>query len=173
MFGKIEFCHYVIFFLSLVAAVTDLTWGKIFNWLTFPSILIGIFYSGYAVHGVGVPQALMGSLGGLLFYGWIYGLGFMGAGDVKLLMALGAWGGFDFVQKVAFLGIILGGVFGFFLIVFSGRFFQIYRKFYTFFLSIFIHELEFIPPKIDKTLKMPFGVPIAVAAIWVLFGHFF
>ena len=124
MSGKINFINYVVLSICGFAIVTDLIWGKIFNWFTLPTAIAGLIVSTYLLGWHGGFQALLGIIAGLLFYGWMFGIGIIGGGDVKLLMALGAWGGFHYIEEVAILGVILGGVFSFGILVFSGKLFN-------------------------------------------------
>ena len=77
--------------IALICAVTDLRRRKIYNVVTLPAIAGGILYHA-CVNG---SQGVMGSLGGVAFgLGIIivpFLLGGTGAGDSKLLAALGAW----------------------------------------------------------------------------------
>ncbi len=74
-----------------VATYTDLRWRRIPNWLVFPFLLAGIVVSA-ALHGWhGLGQSFEGLGLGLLIYGILFWMGGMGAGDVKLCAAIGAW----------------------------------------------------------------------------------
>ena len=98
MSGKIEFINYVILSVAIIAAMTDLFSGKIYNWLTVPTALGGFLAAGMCFGWTGIGQAFLGFIAGFVLYGWMFGLRFVGAGDVKLLMALGAWGGFRYTR---------------------------------------------------------------------------
>lgn len=171
MFGKTEFFSYAVLLISICAVLTDLIYGKIYNWLTLPAVVIGFLTSCYWMGLPGAGQALLGCLAGLLFYGWMFRLGFMGGGDVKLLMALGAWGGFRFTEQVAILAILVGGVLAIGILIFKGRIRRFVQKIYHFLISIYVKELELQPLKIDKSLTMPFGIPISIAATWIAFAN--
>ncbi len=173
LFGKISLIQSVILALSLLGIFTDVAWGRVYNWMTFPAILgaFGYFISHSGVSGA--SQVALGVVTGFCLYVWMFALGTLGAGDVKLLMALGAWGGWQYARDVAILSLILGGCMALVVLMASGKFIAFVKKMYIFILSIFLNELEFQSPKIDKTLRMPFAVPIGVAAIWVIFGHSF
>jgi prepilin peptidase CpaA len=171
MFGKIETFHAVIFYLSITTVVTDLLWGKIYNWATLPTICAGIAFGAMTSGWSGAGWALFGVVIGFALYVWMYMLRFLGAGDVKLLMAFGAWGGPHFAEEVAILSVLVGGCLGIVTMIFTGRFLGFCRRIYHSLISVFLHELEFVPPKIDKTLKMPFGIPMSIAAVWVAFWH--
>jgi prepilin peptidase CpaA len=114
----------------LVAAAIDGWKLKVPNWLTFPLIisgwLLGLAYdfgilvpfdsasdSSYRVFG-----ALVGTGVGCLLLVWLYALGGMGGGDVKMQMGFGSWVGACFgysrgseIILWAFCtGAIIGGV---------------------------------------------------------------
>lgn len=84
-----------------VATFTDLRSRRIPNWLVFPYLLAGIAVSPLRHdwpglnqsiwHGVG--QSLAGMALGLMFFGLLFWMGGMGAGDVKLMAGIGAWVG--------------------------------------------------------------------------------
>jgi prepilin peptidase CpaA len=95
-----------------VAIVTDLRWRRIPNWLVLPFLLAGIVISplrsdwsgvGQGIwlrtdwagirHGFwhGLGQSLAGAGLGFLIFGIFLWMGGMGAGDVKLCAAIGAW----------------------------------------------------------------------------------
>jgi prepilin peptidase CpaA len=171
MSGKINFVNYAILFIAVFASTTDLLWGKIFNWFTLPCALAGMATSFYLAGWNGVFQAVLGLVAGFVFYGWMFGLKVMGGGDVKLLMALGTWGGFRYTEEVAILGVLVGGVFSIGILLYKKRIFSFSQKLYRFLLSLMIKDLSLEIPKIDRTLTLPFGIPISIAAVWVAYGH--
>ena len=138
-----------VVFLAIVATFTDVARGRIFNCLTIPMALAALVFA-FATQGFsGLAHALLGMGLGLVLYGWMFFFRMVGGGDVKLLMAFGSWGGIQFVEQVAIMGIILGGVMALAMIGFKPK------------------QAE----KSDKKQMMPFGVPISIAAVWVQFGH--
>ncbi|MEK6705155.1 MAG: hypothetical protein AABZ06_05155, partial [Bdellovibrionota bacterium] len=82
---------------------------------------------------------------------------------------LGAWGGPRYVLEVAVLGVMLGGLLAICKLIAKRRVLDFSRKLYRFLLSLFIKELEIETPKIDRGFTMPFGVALAVAAVWTVF----
>lgn len=170
MFGKIEVVAAVILGISILAVFTDVKWGKIFNWTTFPTILSGIAYA-YLNPTSHVSDSLLGILAGLFIFGWMFALRFLGGGDVKLLMAFGAWGGWHLTLEIALLAILLGGALSLLSLLVRGKLWKFAQKLYYFFLSLWVQELDPTLPKIDKSLTLPFAVPMALAAVWTLAFH--
>jgi prepilin peptidase CpaA len=167
--GKIEspaiFCG--ILLLALAGAGADLVWGRIFNWLTVSGALLGLLVSAWVEGWLGPAYGVLAILTALVLFGWIFWAGALGGGDVKLLMALGAWGGVRFTVDVALLSLVLSGIFGVIQIFWKGDPRGFARRIYVSACTAVVKEMEFTLPQIDKTLTMPFGVPIAIAAIWV------
>jgi prepilin peptidase CpaA len=91
-----------------VATFTDLRFRRIPNWLVLPFLLAGIAVSGwlYGWHGIG--QSFEGLGLGVLIYGFLFWVGGMGAGDVKLCAAIGAWIG----PGQLFIALVLTGIVG-------------------------------------------------------------
>lgn len=173
MFGKTDaaILIYAVLAISVTGALTDLICGKIFNWLTIPALIAGLVASCWIGGWEGLSSALIGTVVALVLYGWMFAMGAMGAGDVKFLMALGAWGGLRFVIETAILGVAVGGVLAVLMLIFSGKMPSFIRRMHYFFLTVFYSELEVETPKIDRSVTMPFGIPIAIAAAWVALGH--
>jgi len=81
----------VVLAASLAAGLIDLWKLRVPNWLTLPLMAGGLVFhttcSGVGGLGFSLGGLLLG--GGLLFF--LFAMGGMGAGDVKMLAALGAW----------------------------------------------------------------------------------
>ena len=106
------FFQFAAIAMAVVAAVWDLKTRRIPNLLTFGAALIALAAHGYTGGMTGLGWALAGWLVGLVFFLPIFALGGMGAGDVKLLAALGAWLGPGPIVWVALFSLVAGGVLG-------------------------------------------------------------
>lgn len=91
-----------------VATFTDLRSRRIPNWLVFPFFGCGVVVSTWLHGWQGAEQSFMGAGLGLLIYGFLFWMGGMGAGDVKLCAAIGAWIG----PYQLFLALVMTGLAG-------------------------------------------------------------
>jgi Flp pilus assembly protein protease CpaA len=103
--------------LLIVASITDLIWGKIFNRINF------IFFATAVIYRIwigGFDQAT--SIGtavlvAFAFFFPLYILKAMSAGDVKLLMVVGAWSNTGLVIRLGIVSIVFGAVVGAFILL--------------------------------------------------------
>ncbi len=168
MFGAINHAPIFLVLASVAAILSDLILRKIFNWFTVSLALVGIvnscFFSGLTLWG-GLYQSLGGLLVAFLLVSWMFWLRFLGGGDVKYLMALGTWGGPEFIIHVGILAILLGGGFAMVSLALRGRLFNFFRKLTDFILSVCVPGLEAHYSPIDLEDKIPYGVMISLAVM--------
>ena len=93
-----------------VATITDLYNRRIPNWLVFPYWLAGIVVQGVLFGWHGIGQSLAGAGLAIGVFGLLFLLGGMGAGDVKLLAAAGAWIGPKQMVFALIFTALVGGV---------------------------------------------------------------
>jgi prepilin peptidase CpaA len=99
--------YYLMPFL-LVAGFYDIHWRRIPNALTLPLAAAGLLLQ--MIAGAGLLHALVGVvIGGGLFF-LFYGLGMMGAGDVKLMAAVSAWLEWPVIIAALLLTMLAGGL---------------------------------------------------------------
>lgn len=92
----------------------------------------------------------------------------MGAGDVKLLMAIAAWSDYNFVIHIAIVSIIVGGIYALINTFLVGRLPIFIKNIFYSFRSIFIRGLPFFKPEIDTKRKFSFGVSMAISTALVI-----
>ena len=96
--------------IGTIACVTDIRSRRVPNWLTFSATAVGVLAQSLLPVGHGPLWGLVGVIAGLAVFFHFFALGGLGAGDVKLMAALGAWLGWQDTVWTAAYGAIAGGV---------------------------------------------------------------
>jgi prepilin peptidase CpaA len=94
----------------LYAVLTDLRSRRISNRLTYPTMLIGLVANSAFDGWTGFGHSMLGWGAGLGIMLVPFMLGAMGAGDVKLMAAIGAVKGPEFVLVAALYACLTGGL---------------------------------------------------------------
>lgn len=157
------------FGISLFGGIHDLFTRKVPNWFTFSAMLLGVAAQFWFFGLAGIFQGLLGILLGFGIFFPIYILGYMGAGDVKLLMAVGAFTGWSICLKVAIAAVAVGGVYAFFEIIFRRRLLAVFKNTYSFLRSLLVPVLVAEKLNLDKHRKFAFGICISIGVALVIF----
>lgn len=149
---------------SFVGAIYDCKSRRIPNWLTFGTLFIALFYWVVTFNFNLVLSSLFGFLVGIALLVIPYFFGAMGAGDVKLLGAIGSLTGFKDVILVFFYSTLCG--------LFLSLIWIVLRPGH---LKFLITTGQALPP-VDKSQKFPYGVPIFLGTILYIISesvHFY
>lgn len=157
------------FAISVFGGVHDLLTRRIPNWLTFPALLMGIAAQLWLAGWVGALDGVLGFLLGFALFFPIYLLGHMGAGDVKLQMAVGAWLGWRMALHVAVGAVVIGAAYALVEVIFRGRLIAVARNGYSFLRSLLVPGLVVEKLKVDEKRKFAFGICIAGSVAAVVF----
>lgn len=106
---------------ATIAALADLRNRRIPNWLTVSSLTLGVFVNVWQTGFGGAVTGLSGAALGLAILLPLYFLRAMGAGDVKLLAALGAIVGPLELVSIAVYSALVGGVVAAVMLAARGR----------------------------------------------------
>jgi prepilin peptidase CpaA len=101
----------------LIAAWTDWRKRKIYNKLLGPAFLAAFSLHAIQQGWLGIRLSLIGSVVGLALLLIPYLMGGIGAGDVKLLGVIGAFGGVHFVINSFFYGAVIGGIVSVYILI--------------------------------------------------------
>lgn len=160
----------ILALLVSVAAVYDLRFRRIPNWLTLCGWLSGIGLQTYQRGWPGAQDALLGSLLGFGVYCLLFALRAMGGGDVKLMAAVGAFTGPREWFVVFVLASLIGGVIALVAVLTKGELVRVARNIAT----VVWEVVHLRPPHVanpeldvanDKARTLPHGVSIAIASL--------
>jgi prepilin peptidase CpaA len=144
-----------------IAVVTDLRRRKIYNVLTFPAMALGLVINTYMDGGKGLLLSAAGLLLGAVLFFIPVAAGGRGAGDLKLLAAIGALGGPVFVFWCAIFTSIIGGVFAIVVLVAKRRFISV-----TGGMAVDLYTGQ--APRMTSNIRLPYAIPIALGAVAAL-----
>ncbi len=105
---------------TLAASVTDLWKFKVYNVLTLPTLLLGLIVSSILGGWSGLGSSLLGAGLGFGLLVVFFAVGGVGAGDVKLLAAVGAWLGPYLTYQVFIASALFGGLYALVLVFSRG-----------------------------------------------------
>jgi prepilin peptidase CpaA len=154
----------VLLFLS--AAVTDLKWNRIFNRQTYPAMVSGLVLGFIGAGTGGLLTSFLGLVVGLSLLLLFYLLGGVGAGDVKLLGAIGALKGTTFVIWTMFFTGLVGGVMALAIIVWQGSVRKTMKNMWFFVRHPILAQREQAQGRYQY---LPYGVAISTGCFIALF----
>lgn len=159
--------YLVLLAILTIAGITDFRSRRIPNWLTLPAIMGGLAYH-TAFNGIsGFIFSFAGVLLGFALLILFYLAGGMGAGDVKLLSAVGGLLGPKGVLFVFLYTAIAGGVIALALLWWKGHL-TVTAKRYMTMLKTFLmtKRIFYIPPDEKKDLPaLCYGVVIGLGTV--------
>lgn len=171
MTSSLIIAHLPAIFLGLVltaAAAIDLRTQRIPNILTLPSILVALVYYAVSNGTSGLLFSLAGLASGIGLLILPYLMGGMGAGDAKLMGAVGAFVGAQGVFISFLLTAVAGGIYALLLLVTKRRHFNGFLRSKLETLKTFILIRQYIPDAIPEKKHRPrlcYGLAIALGSI--------
>ncbi len=156
----------ILILLALTSFITDILKKNIYNMQTYPSMALGLILGYAAGGGHGILMSLAGLFTGLALLFIIFLAGGIGAGDVKLLGAIGALKGTVFVLWTMFYTGLIGGVMAFALLIWKGRLLSTFKNLFTFLRHPVKAQRDQKP---EERMYLPYGVAISLGSVWALF----
>jgi prepilin peptidase CpaA len=160
--------------LVLGAAVYDVRYRRIPNWLTAGGVLVGLAMNCFLYEGwPGLRFSLLGLALGFGVYIALYILHAMGAGDVKLMAAVGAMVGWQDWFGIFVITAAVGGIMALILVIAKKRFAKTIWN-----VSYILSEMksgrpaylgkEELDVRSQKAFGLPHGAVIAVGTLFFL-----
>ena len=164
---NIEVKYIVLGCVLLTASIYDIRWRRIPNWLTFSTFGAALVYQSTTGGMEGFFFGLQGAgvgIGALLLF---YALGGMGAGDVKLLGAVGAFLGPEGVFNTFLFTALLGGFYAVAVLAFTGELLQVLKRYWAMLLAFMLTKrIVDIPSPVNQHApKLCYGVVIALGTV--------
>jgi prepilin peptidase CpaA len=149
----------------------DLTTHRIPNFLTFGGVIAGLGLQLWFLGMAGLLSGLGGLALGLVLYLPLYIFGGMGAGDVKLLAAVGTFLGIKATVLAAAFSLAAGAVIGIGVLLARGIFPAVLRR-YALTIKCLLCTGNYISPAAaDASLdtRFPYGIAIAIGTLATVF----
>jgi prepilin peptidase CpaA len=157
----------ILLLVTAVCAVTDARWGKVYNVITYPAALVGVGLS-FFLPPPTPAMSLSGLVAGLAFFGLVRKISGMGAGDVKLMAAVGALKGLPFLLYGTFYILCAATLIGLILIAWQGRLVPVLKWVTQTLASVVSPNL--VRKKVDHQLTpMPFAPAIFIGSAFSVY----
>jgi prepilin peptidase CpaA len=163
----------ILLLIVCLAAIYDLRYRRIPNWLVLTGLLLGLGVNAFLFEWAGLQGSLLGIGIAFLVYFPLYLLRGMGAGDVKLMAAVGAIVGWKAWIVIFFLTAIMGGLAAVALLASRSQL----RRGFSNAGYLVVQLLAFRAPyarreeldvKSEKSVKLPHGMTIAWGSLLFL-----
>jgi prepilin peptidase CpaA len=159
--------------LVIIAAIWDIRSRRIPNWLTLPGVILGVGVNTFLFETNGLKFSLIGLGFAFVVYFVLYLLHAMGAGDVKLMAAVGAAVGPASWFVILLLTTITGAIAGLILVAFKGRLRRTFANVGIILMSLGRGRAPYkdtpeLDVNSDQGMRLPHGALIAIATLGFL-----
>jgi prepilin peptidase CpaA len=152
------------------AVERDVHCQRIPNWLTFPTLVAGLAYATWIGGADGFLDAMLGAGVAFALLVLPYGIGALGAGDVKGAMALGALFGAGDITSIVLLSIAFGGALALIRLALAGGLLEMARRWaHSVTTSLLTRRLFYLAPGPDAPAAR--GLPFALALALAVTAH--
>lgn len=159
---------------AAIAGFTDWRSRRIPNWLSMSGLALGILVNSLTRGWPGTKDSLLGAGLGLVLLLPFVLMRSLGAGDWKLVGALGAFLGPSRLITVLFATVLVAGLMALILVIWKRRMGQTLRNIGHMLAAVFTLHLPGPEVSLDnpEALKVPFGVAAAIAVVLFTAGRF-
>jgi len=150
----------IFLFILLTACIYDLRYKKIPNLLSFTVLILGLVGNTFLNNQLGFMGSLYGLMAGFFCSLFFYSFASLGAGDVKLMTAIGAVVGYKLILPIMAYSYVVSACLG---IIYAKLWMPLYRK----------RKFNCSDNKPKKLLsqRIPMAPGICIATFYVLYNH--
>lgn len=178
----------VLIVLLVLSSIEDIRNKLIPNKYTIPALIAGFVLMTMNFGLTGLKDSFLGFVFGFFIFFLPFVLGFMGAGDVKLMAAIGALKGFTFTAYSLFASSIVGGIMVIIYAIYKKQLLKTIKNMFGIVIrplakTIYLNSNNSVAKKVfdyfekieqeDAKLYIPYAIPISVGTIGVLVSSIF
>lgn len=170
----VRIAQLAVVLIGAVACVTDVRARRIPNVLTFGAAALGLIAHALTGGVTGAGTSLAGWLTGLVMFLPFFVLGGMGAGDVKLLAALGAWLGPTNAIWLGMYSAMIGGALALVVALGHGYAKQAFKNLWwliEYWCLVGVRPLAEVTLEAGRGPRLAYAVPITLGALVTLWLH--
>ena len=163
--------YYILFILLLIASTYDIATQKIPNAVSLSIIIVGLSWNFVFPNSVGFAGSMIGLLTGLIFMLPFYIFTGMGAGDVKLVAAIGSVVGYKITLFIIPFSFIVALLIAIIMLVFNGALLRILGRLKLTIYGLFAGIWNYQKPEKSDTAsyQLPFAPAISIATFYLLY----
>ena len=157
------------------ALLIDIKQQRIPNWLCLLVTILGVSSNSLLPSGLGLYHSLLGLLLGLCNMLVIYCITSMGAGDVKLMAAIGSVVGIKAIVIIFYYTFLIAGLLAVFFLIFSSDLKELLERYGRFFTGLLKGRWQYQKPAQGSiaAVQLPMAPAMALATAYQLLPQFF
>lgn len=156
----------ILLVLLIASALTDCLQGKIYNKVTYPSIIVGIVSNTFLEGSAGLQASLVGLGIGFVPFFFLFLMGLMNGGDVKLLAAIGALKAYPFILYAIFLTFLVAAFMALAKMIWKGQFIRTMKLLSRTIVRLVVPGMVVERRQGEETI--PFGLAALVGTLWAV-----
>ena len=167
------FISIILVIYLLLASIYDVSVKKIPNCLSLCVVILGVTGNYYFPEGMGLLNSAKGLGAGLLMMLPFYIFASLGAGDVKMMSAIGSVLGYQPMVSVVIVTYIAASTLALIFIIFEGNLSATIKRYWCTSLGLFAGIWNYQQPQQGEAtaIRMPFAPAMTVAVVYVLYAE--
>lgn len=164
----------LLILLLAISSFIDIKERKIPNWIVVLILMIGFHFSFLSNTEFWLSNSMNGIAIGMLLTLPIYALNGLGAGDVKLISAIGSFTGINDILLIIQITYAINFCLALILIMYSGDFIKMLNRFFKFYSELSKGRLHYTKPESNDSanFELPLAPIISSSTLFTLYLRF-